>query len=225
MGRPIARVDEAHQIVAHVVERVAAGRARGAALAAQVDGEGLEVLGEERQRRLVAPPRLGLAGDQQQRRLVGVAGDGVVERDLAGVEEPLGEGVRERRSPRDARGRRRSRSDPSLRSPAAAERAARRRRGRSSGAARRSCAKRFVHPGERADDGRRRVRESRCRRSRDRAPRRRAGSAARSGCRRAPCRSRSASAARCRRTGSRSARRRRSADTPRRERCRPRGRG
>ena len=66
-------VDEAHQVVAHVVERVAAGRPRRPSLAAQVDGERLEVLGEQRQRRLVAPPRLGLTGDEQQRRLVGVA--------------------------------------------------------------------------------------------------------------------------------------------------------
>ena len=86
-------VDEAHEVVAHVVERVATGRAGAATLAAEVDGEHLEVLGEPRHRRLVAPPRLGLAGDAQQRRLRRVAGGGVVHLDLAEVDELLGEGV------------------------------------------------------------------------------------------------------------------------------------
>ena len=93
VGRRDDRVDEAHEVVAHVVERVATGRAGAAALAAQVDGEDLEVLGEPRHRRLVAPPRLGLAGDAQQRRLRGVARGGVVHLDLAEVDELLGEGV------------------------------------------------------------------------------------------------------------------------------------
>ena len=63
------QVDEADEVVAHVVERVAPRRAGRAALAAQVDGVGLEVLGQQRQRVFVAPPRLGLAGDEQERRL------------------------------------------------------------------------------------------------------------------------------------------------------------
>ena len=94
VGRPIDDVDEADEVVAHVVERVAAGRARAAALAAQVDGEHLEVLGEQRHRRLVAPPRLGLARDEQQRRLRRVAARRVVHLHLAEVDELLGERVR-----------------------------------------------------------------------------------------------------------------------------------
>ena len=76
---PDDAVDEADQVVAHQVERVAAGRAAGSSLAAQVDGEGLEVLAQQAERLLVAPPRLGLAGDQQERRARRVAGGRVVE--------------------------------------------------------------------------------------------------------------------------------------------------
>jgi hypothetical protein len=57
-----------HQIVAHVVERVASGRAAGPALAAQVDREELEPLLQQVDSRFVAPPRLGLAGHEQQGR-------------------------------------------------------------------------------------------------------------------------------------------------------------
>ena len=72
-GRPITRSMNRTEVVAHVVERVAPGRAGRAPLAAKVDGVGLEVLGEQRERRLlVPPPRLGLSGDEQQRRLRGV---------------------------------------------------------------------------------------------------------------------------------------------------------
>src|ERR687890_95936 len=53
-------VDEADEVVAHVVEGVATRRPRAAALAPEVHGEDLEVLGQPRNRRLVPPPRLGL---------------------------------------------------------------------------------------------------------------------------------------------------------------------
>ena len=62
------RVDETDQVVAHVVERVPARRAGAPALAPQIDGEHLEVLGQPGHGGLVAPPRLGLPGDEQQRR-------------------------------------------------------------------------------------------------------------------------------------------------------------
>ena len=79
------------------------GRTGAATLATQVDGEHLEVLGEPRHRRLVAPPRLGLTGDAQQRRLRRVARDGVVHLDLAEVDELLGVGVLDVRDVRRVR--------------------------------------------------------------------------------------------------------------------------
>src|SRR6478735_10348174 len=66
----------------------------GPPLTAQVDGERLEVLGEERHRPLVAPPRLRLTGDEQQGGEVVAAGDGMVEQHLTRVEQPLLEGLR-----------------------------------------------------------------------------------------------------------------------------------
>ena len=47
VGPPDDAVDEADEVVADEVERVAAGRARRPALAAEVDRERLEVLGEQ----------------------------------------------------------------------------------------------------------------------------------------------------------------------------------
>ena len=60
-------VDEPDQVVADEVERVAARGSRRSSLTAEVDGEGLEVVGQQAERLLVAPPRLGLPGDQQER--------------------------------------------------------------------------------------------------------------------------------------------------------------
>ena len=48
-------VDEADQVVAHVVERVATRRAGAAALAPQIHGEHLEVLGQPAAWRLRSP--------------------------------------------------------------------------------------------------------------------------------------------------------------------------
>ncbi len=94
--RPLTRcgaaddvVEEADEVAAHQVERVAPGGAGRPALAPQVDGEALEVLGQQRQRGLVAPPRLGLAGDEQQRRVGGIAHHDVVDLHLARVVEAL----------------------------------------------------------------------------------------------------------------------------------------
>ena len=64
------QVDEAHEVVAHVVERVAAGRPRRTALPAQIDGEDLEVLGQQGHRILVGPPRVRLRREAAAARAV-----------------------------------------------------------------------------------------------------------------------------------------------------------
>ena len=88
------QVEEADQVVAHVVQGVTARRPGGPALAAEVDGVDVEVLGQQRHGRLVAPPRLRLPGDQQQRRELGLARGAVVDPYLAEVGERLRERVR-----------------------------------------------------------------------------------------------------------------------------------
>jgi hypothetical protein len=50
------QVDEADQVVADVVQGVAARRPGGPALAAEVDGVDAEMLGQQRHGRLVTPP-------------------------------------------------------------------------------------------------------------------------------------------------------------------------
>jgi CRP-like cAMP-binding protein len=65
--RPLDRQrDEADEVVAHVVERVAARRPGAAPLAAEIHGEHLELFVQKRDGFLESPPRLGLARDEQQ---------------------------------------------------------------------------------------------------------------------------------------------------------------
>ena len=94
------QVDEADEVVAHVVERVAARRPRRTALSAQIHRERFEVFGEQRQCCLVAPPRFRLTRNQQQSGLVGAADARVVHPHLAEIDEVFFELVRQRTYPR-----------------------------------------------------------------------------------------------------------------------------
>lgn len=87
------QIDKPNEVVAHVVQRVSPGCSGGSSLTTQIDRIDVEVGGQQRQSRLVPPPGLRLARDQEQSGQLSVSGADVVELNPADVDELLVLGV------------------------------------------------------------------------------------------------------------------------------------